>query len=70
MSNWVRYTPEDRVLDLAHLSRRDYELISSLHGEVVRGQRTLFSGGRRHGRRIRLISDFEATGDVPPIGAG
>jgi ribose 5-phosphate isomerase B len=31
---------------------------------------TPFSGGERHGRRIRLISDFEAAGDVPPISAG
>jgi ribose 5-phosphate isomerase B len=30
----------------------------------------LFSGGERHGRRIRLISDFEAAGDAPPISAG
>jgi hypothetical protein len=41
MSTLVRYTLEDRVLDLAHLSRGDYELISSLHGGVVRGQGTL-----------------------------
>lgn len=68
MSSWVRYSPEDRVSDLANLSRSDYELISSLHGQVVRGQRTLFSGGERHGRRMRL--DSEATGNVPPICAG
>ncbi len=41
MSTLVRYTPEDRMLDLANLSRSDYELISSLHGDVVRGQGTL-----------------------------
>lgn len=70
MSSWARYSPEDRVLDLANLSRSDDELISSLHGEVIRGQRTLFSGGGRHARRIRLISDFEASGDAPPICAG
>lgn len=29
-----------------------------------------FSGGERHAGRIRLISDFEATGDAPPICAG
>lgn len=68
MSSWVRYSPEDRVLDLANLSRSDYELTSSL--EIVRGKRTLFSGGERRDSRIRLISDFEATRDVPPICAG
>ena len=31
---------------------------------------TLFSGGERHARRIRMISDFEVTGDAPPISAG
>ncbi|MGH3769250.1 MAG: RpiB/LacA/LacB family sugar-phosphate isomerase [Pseudonocardiaceae bacterium] len=31
---------------------------------------TPFSSSERHGRRIRLISDFEATGNVPPICAG
>lgn len=41
MSTLVRYTPEDRVLNLANLSRSDYELIRSLHRRVVRGQRTL-----------------------------
>ena len=29
-----------------------------------------FSGGEWHARRIRLISDFEATGDAPLISAG
>ena len=41
MSTLVRYTPEDRVLDLANLSRSDYELIRSMHRRVVRGQMTL-----------------------------
>jgi ribose 5-phosphate isomerase B len=31
---------------------------------------TPFCGGERHVRRIRLIADFEATGDAPPISAG
>ncbi|MGH4011836.1 MAG: RpiB/LacA/LacB family sugar-phosphate isomerase [Pseudonocardiaceae bacterium] len=31
---------------------------------------TPFSGGEWHARRIRLISDFEATGDAPPMSAG
>jgi ribose 5-phosphate isomerase B len=31
---------------------------------------TPLSGGKPHGRRIRLIADFEAAGDAPPICAG
>ncbi len=31
---------------------------------------TSFFGGERHARRIRLLSDFEAAGDVPPISVG
>lgn len=31
---------------------------------------TPFSGGERQARRIRLIADFEAAGDAPPISAG
>jgi hypothetical protein len=31
---------------------------------------TLFSGGERHARWIRLVADFEAAGDAPPISAG
>ncbi|MBV9139533.1 MAG: ribose-5-phosphate isomerase [Pseudonocardiales bacterium] len=30
---------------------------------------TSFSGGERHCRRIRQISDFESTGELPPISA-
>lgn len=31
---------------------------------------TPLSGGERHARRIRLIADFEAAGDAPPICVG
>jgi hypothetical protein len=39
MSTLMLYPPEDRVLDLAKLRRRDYELIHSLHNNVVRADR-------------------------------
>jgi ribose 5-phosphate isomerase B len=31
---------------------------------------TQFSGGERHCRRIRQISEFESTGEPPPLSAG
>lgn len=41
VSTWVRYTPEDRELDLSRLARADYDLISSLHGKIDKGDGTL-----------------------------
>jgi hypothetical protein len=41
MSTFVLYTPENRLLDLAVLNERDFALISSLHGEIGRGDRIL-----------------------------
>lgn len=41
VSTLVRYTPTNRVLDLACLNSADYELIGSLHNEIGRGDRTL-----------------------------
>ncbi len=41
VSTLVRYTPQDRVLDLAHLSPTDYNLITGLHGTIRHGDRVL-----------------------------
>jgi hypothetical protein len=38
MSTLVRYTQEDRVLDLANLSQRDYERVTSLYREAGHGR--------------------------------
>ena len=43
MTTYVRYSPEDRVLNLANLSQADFELIRSLCGQIYRGDRTLLS---------------------------
>jgi ribose 5-phosphate isomerase B len=41
-----------------------------MHGAAGAFLATPFCGGERHARRIRLIADFEAAGDAPPISAG
>jgi hypothetical protein len=41
VSTLVRYTPQNRVLDLAGLSPTDYNLITGLHGNIRHGDRVL-----------------------------
>ncbi|MGW4589504.1 hypothetical protein [Amycolatopsis thermoflava] len=41
MSTFVLFTHENRLLDLAKLNERDYTLISSMHGQISRGDRVL-----------------------------
>jgi hypothetical protein len=41
MSTFVHYAPEQRSLDLAKLSERDFILISSMYGRIKRGDRHL-----------------------------
>lgn len=41
MTTYVRYGPEDRIIDLASLSVPDYELIASLHCNIRSGDGTL-----------------------------
>jgi hypothetical protein len=41
MTTFVRYTPEDRVLDLSELSLAEYELVAGLRGNIRRGDRVL-----------------------------
>jgi hypothetical protein len=41
MTTLVRYTPEDRLLDLSSLPLSDYELITSLHGTIKHDQSIL-----------------------------
>lgn len=41
MSTRVRFTPEERDLDLSCLSKADYSLIASLHGNIKHGQKIL-----------------------------
>lgn len=41
MTTLARYTPEDRVIDLSWLSPVDYDLITSLHGQIGRRDRVL-----------------------------
>ncbi len=41
MSTFVHYTPEQRSIDLAELAERDFILISSMYGQIRRGDRTL-----------------------------
>jgi hypothetical protein len=56
MATFVRYVPENRDLDLASLSLRDYQLITRLHGEIRRGEPVLIClrpGGRNGEMFIR-----------------
>jgi hypothetical protein len=52
MTTLVRYTPENRVLDLSSLLLSDYQLITRLHGTIKDGQDTLVClrppGGAMH----------------------
>jgi len=52
MTTHVRYTPENRVLDLSRLPLSDYQLITSLHGTIKRDQGVLIClrppGGEMH----------------------
>lgn len=65
-------------IETAGLAREhnDAQVGTRMHGpkwtaEIVDAfLETPFSGGERHGRRIRLIADFEADGDAPPMAAG
>lgn len=41
MSTFVHYVPEQRSLDLAELSEQDFVLISSMYGQISRGDRVL-----------------------------
>jgi hypothetical protein len=41
MSTLVLYTPQNRLLDLARLTERDFALISSLQYTIKRGHRIL-----------------------------
>lgn len=41
MTTLVRYTPENRILDLSSLPLSDYQLITSLHGTIERDQSIL-----------------------------
>jgi hypothetical protein len=41
LTTYVRYGPEDRVIDLASLSAADYELITSLHCNIRSGEQVL-----------------------------
>ncbi len=44
MSDLALYAPDNRVLDLGHLSPADYQLIASLRGNIRRGDRILLCG--------------------------
>lgn len=41
MTTLAHYTPDGRTIDLSRLSPADYRLITSLHGEIDRGDRVL-----------------------------
>lgn len=60
MTTYVRFAPEDRVLDLSELSQVDYDLVAGLRGNIDRGDGTLIClmpGGQNGEMYIRRVAD-------------